>query len=356
MLKMTEENTFIAALAGAFPRSPFQKNALLESDAELITLPGGNLIAVTTDGLSEELTTGLYADPYLAGWMVITVNLSDLAAVGARPVGCLVSEVLPADCPDDFLNRLQSGIRDACRGSGTYILGGDTGSGDRLLLTGTAIGDFTGDRCVTRIGCRPGDLLYSTNLLGLGNAFALERLCGPPEGGGRPVCSYQPVARIREGPALPGCATSCMDTSDGVLATLDQLARLNHVGFEINSDWTSTLHPDAVRLARNAGIPLWLLLGGQHGEFELLFTVPPRMERDLMLRADTGGWRPLRLGIVLEEEVIRLPLNGRFVRMDTARLRNCAFRMSGNVRQYLNDLLAIDEEIQEGVPNAYAQF
>jgi thiamine-monophosphate kinase len=346
MLTPALEDQFVVKLAAGFARSPLQVNSLGRSDAELIRLPGGGCLAVTTDAISEEVTAGLYDDPWLAGWMVVTANLSDLAAVGAEPVGCLVAEILPSTATDEFVTRLQQGIGDAAAAAGTFILGGDTGSGANLHLAGTAVGFCPQGEMLTRSGIRPGDLLYTTGLLGAGNGF----VCGKFLGNGPAELSplYKPVPRLKEGRALHGFASACMDTSDGVMSTLDQLARINGVGFEIDPGWIYSLRREAVSVVRGAGIPAWLLLAGDHGEYELLFTVPSEKERDMLLHASKNGWEPLRLGKALEENVIRMPLDGRFVRIETTRIRNSAFRISGGVRGYIEKLLAIDREMKEG--------
>src|SRR3990170_7954855 len=109
-------------MARGFPRSPLQYNKLQESDSELVRLPGGNsLLAVTTDGVVEEIESGLYDDPYLIGWMTVIVNASDLAAVGAEPLGILINENLPQDLASEFTAELQRGIRDACAAAGLYV-------------------------------------------------------------------------------------------------------------------------------------------------------------------------------------------------------------------------------------------
>ena len=87
------ESMIIEGFTTHFHVPPHRVNGVHEADAELVD-PGamnGHLLAVTTDGVIEEISSGLYDDPYLMGWMLATVNLSDLAAVGADPMGLLVS-------------------------------------------------------------------------------------------------------------------------------------------------------------------------------------------------------------------------------------------------------------------------
>ncbi len=344
MMNQISENSLLGKLTDQFQRSPRQMNRLNESDAEILELPenAGQVLAITTDSIVEEIALGLYDDPYLIGWMAVMVNMSDLAAVGARPLGILVSEVLPGSYPDSSLGALQRGIQDACAACQTYVLGGDTNFGTHLMLTGTALGTTDGSRTLSRIGCKPGDALYTTGILGSGNAFALAQVTKNGK------TSFQPYARLMEGKILPGIASACMDTSDGVIATLDQLMRLNGAGFEIDKDWENKLHPQSKELAEAFGIPSWLLLAGQHGEFELLFTIPPNRESFLHDAAKKAGWTPLRLGRAVEEPSISLPLYGRRVDLDTQRIRNLAFQSDGDVGVYIKSLLEIDDEIQKG--------
>ena len=338
------EIRLIEQMTRDFQRSSLQLNTLQSSDAEIIRLAAGGetLIAVTTDSIAEEIAVGLYKDYYLAGWMTVMANVSDLAAVGAQPIGLVVSEILPHTIGSDSLADLQRGLSDACSACSTYILGGDTNFGQSLILTGCAVGMFPGGRYLSRAGCREGDILYATGLLGAGNAFAASLLLANARS------EFRPTARCKEGQALCGLATSCMDTSDGVLATLDQLMRVNNIGFELNGEWPEVLTPRAREISCNYGFPPWFMLAGHHGEFELLFTVPQEREDELMSRATEIAWEPVRLGNVIKRSECLLPLNGEMRVIDTQRIRNISFHTDGNICEYLNELRTIDNELQKG--------
>jgi thiamine-monophosphate kinase len=119
-------------------------------------------LALTTDSIAEQISFGLYADPYLIGWMTAMGNLSDLAAVGANPLGLLIAKILPPDCDDEFLVMLQRGIQEGCDACGTFVHGGDSNKGPQLVLTGTAVGVFSNRKWLSRIGIRSGEWIYST--------------------------------------------------------------------------------------------------------------------------------------------------------------------------------------------------
>jgi len=333
----SHEIGLIDRLIAGLPRSPAQLNRVHESDAELLRMQDGSVLAVTTDGVVEEIAAGLYADPFLAGWMSVAVNASDLAAVGAAPLGIVVCETLPHGADEALLAAVQRGIGESAAAHSLPVLGGDTNIGTELQLVGTALGLLPQGTPLTRLGCRPGERLYATGPLGLGSAFAFARL---QQTGREPP--FRPQARLAAGQALRGVASACMDTSDGAIATLDELGRLNGVGFRLTTAVEAMLHPAALALAAQAMLPPWLLLAGPHGEFELLFTVPADRGEALERAAAAGGFTPLPLGEVRPESGIELDdLRGSRV-LDGGRIRNLFEDSRGDVGRYVGALLAMD--------------
>lgn len=317
MIDDVKENKLLGALARGFARSPRQVNALHESDAELVRLPGMDaLLAVTVDAIEEEIELGLYADPFLIGWMAVTVAVSDLAAVGADPLGVLVVEALPPDLEDTARDQLQQGIEAACTAYDAPVLGGDTNSASPLHVAGVAVGLVPSDAFLTRLGARPGHALCTTGPLGSGSAFAALRRLGRT-----PSFSFRPCARLDAGRRLRGRAACCMDTSDGALATIDQLMRLNDVGFRLHGpdDW---LHPAAREVAQQLDVLPWMMLAGLHGEFELLFCLPDDALPALQAAAAEDGWAPLRIGTVIETPRIELDTGDGVLDLDTGAIRD----------------------------------
>jgi thiamine-monophosphate kinase len=351
MMATIIENALIERLAAGLPRSPQQLNGLRESDAELIQLPGTNVVlALTTDGVVEEIEVGLYDDPYLIGWMTVMVNASDLAAVGAEPLGVLLNQTLAPDLDDEFVARLQAGVRDACTACSLAVLGGDTNFSDRLQMTATAIGTVTVGRPLTRRGCRPGERLFASGPLGLGSAYALLKLSGDPRAAGASV-EYQPAARLSEGRLLRRFASSCMDTSDGVIPTLDELMGLNGVGFTLESPVEELLHPGAAAASTATGTPPWMMLAGPHGEFELLFTVPAERCDAFVEAAAAIGWWPLEIGAVTSRAGLQIATEAGPAPLDTARVRNLFLEVDGDVEAYVAGLTRIDATLR---PPSYA--
>jgi len=339
LIDVIKENRYISGLVKGFERSHLQLNVLHESDAELIRLPGQNLImAITTDSICEEIERGMYTDPYLMGFMVVTINVSDLAAVGAHPVGLMLSETLKHNLSVDFLTQLQQGISDACRKYKISILGGDTNFSSRIQIGATAIGCIHTGKPITRKGCNVGDRVFCTGLLGMGNAYALEKLIPKVES----TLSYMPVARIEEGIIISKYASSCIDTSDGCIAALDQLMRVNGLGLTIKTPVSGYIDPAARSLCERNDIPEWFMLAGPHGEFELIFTVPPGNVEALIMDAQATGWKPLYLGSVVEEQAIILNVNNNMQQFDTERIRNLFYNGNYDIHYYLSELMNIE--------------
>lgn len=346
MTTTIHELAMIESLTRHFTRSPRQLNGLQESDAELLRLGNELILAVTTDTIAEEITAGLYADPWLAGWMTVMANLSDIAAVGAEPLGILIAETFPGGTDPMAISRIQEGIHDACTACGTWVLGGDTNTGDRLQLTGTAVGVISGGAALTRRGIRPDDGIYCTGPLGGGNAFAAAVLSGASE---RP--SFMPTARVHEGRALRSVATACMDTSDGLLATLDQLGRINNVGFELQPEWEAFLGTGALSCARAMGLPPWLFLAGPHGEFELVFAVPDPGSAGGGSALTIGGRACPRIGRATADDRIVLPGVGSFGASQRAAIRNLEPPDGGTINAYVAKLMDIAAPGQYSTPS-----
>jgi thiamine-monophosphate kinase len=269
------------------------------------------------------------------------VNMSDLAAVGATPVGVLISEIHPEFLDDSFRSKMHNGISDACKECSSYVIGGDTNFGKQLMISATAIGITKNKMFNTRTGCKPGDVLYTTGKLGIGNAYALTQLA-------ETECQieYKPVAKLKAGKSIWGIASSCIDTSDGAIAALDQIMRLNDVGIKMDSDWIGKLDNNSKSIIYESGLPLWFLLAGQHGEFELIFTVPAEKESILENISSQHSLHFLRIGEIQSKEGFYLNINDKLVQLPTERIRNIASRKNFNLNSYLKSLLEIDSSLQ----------
>jgi thiamine-monophosphate kinase len=239
-----------------------------------------NCWIVTTDMLLEEID-------FRRSWMTaaqlghksLAVNLSDLAAMGARPRFFTVALALPADVGEDWIAEFYRGNARLARRHGIELIGGDLSrSPQGIQITITAIGESPRTRLAFRSGGRPGDLLYVTGILGQAaaglNLFLRDRLHGQSLAERRALKSHRtPEPRCREGLWLAhnGFARCMMDLSDGLSMDLPRLCTASGTGAEICGDRLPVFR-DAARWAAD---PMQLALHGGE-DFELLFAVSPR--------------------------------------------------------------------------------
>jgi thiamine-monophosphate kinase len=310
-LEEIAENAAINRWADRFRRAAAQVNRTHEADAEIYADPSfpGHYLAVTIDTVAEEISAGLYRDPFTMGWVCIMASLSDLAAVGAVPLGLVISTTVEQSRPADFIDRIARGMEEAARASSTFILGGDTNSGPSVALTSCAVGLVPREELLMRSGMHAGETVFATGPMGSGNALGLVRLAGLPEAI-YPEERYRPAARLDFGRMIRRYASWAMDTSDGLLSTLDQLMRINGRGFVIDAPWGSMVEPAALDLCVKTRTPEWMMLAGPHGEFELVFAVGSDRLDAFRRDAEAIAFGPIVLGTVQEKQALTLAVPG----------------------------------------------
>lgn len=332
---MVNEFAFIQAMQNNRLKSPNQINACWQADCELVRLPGfDKILAVTTDGLSEELETFLYDDPFHIGWMLVTINASDLAAVAASPLGLLVNMTLPQNnslLTHSYIEQLQQGIQHACLHYNLPLLGGDTNFANHYQLSATAMGLC--DKPLTRMGAQAGDLLCASGYLGRGNLYAFKRLMTK-----EPVAykTFMPEAPLQFAQIIAPYARSCMDISDGLMESLECLADLNRVGFRLDKAH-NYLAQESFASAEQHGIPAELFLCGHHGDFELLFTIPSNDWEDLLAVSAKAGYKPLIIGQVTEQQNIQI--GDYYFKMNT--FRKAWEDYGSDINHYFNALMSL---------------
>jgi thiamine-monophosphate kinase len=267
----------------------------LTDDAAVLAPTPGHEIVLTKDALVAGVHF-LPDDPAdTVAQKLLRVNLSDLAAMGARPVGHLLVIARPADLGEAWVEGFCRGLASDQAIFGSGLLGGDTVSTPGpLTLSLTAVGEVPAGSALRRNGARAGDDLWVSGTLGDG-ALGLRILTGEldaaPEAAAVLIERYRvPSPRVALGVALRGLASSAIDVSDGLLADLGHILEASAVGAEIEAA--------ALPLSEAArGLPgadEAALAGGD--DYELLFTaasdrrsVIETLGRDLELRLSRIG-------------------------------------------------------------------
>jgi thiamine-monophosphate kinase len=263
----------------------------LRDDAAVFAPPPGRDLVLTADAMVGGVHF-LPDDPAdLVGRKLLRVNLSDLAAKGATPLGYLMTVSAPRDTPDAWFAGFAAGLAQDQKAFGVTLLGGDTTSTPGpISLSLTIIGHVATGCAVHRWGAQPGDGIWVTGTIGdgaLGLAVARGRLQDPS---GHLLSRYR-LPQPRVGLAIAGIASAGLDVSDGLVQDLGHLCRASGLTAEIDAALVPLSAP-----ARQAG-PEWLatcLTGGD--DYELLLAVPPDHETALRNAAQAVGMAVTRIG------------------------------------------------------------
>lgn len=263
----------------------------LGDDAALLAPPPGRELVLTVDAMIGGVHFLPDDPPALVGRKLLRVNLSDLAAKGAVPLGYLMTVAAPRHTPDHWFAGFAAGLAQDQALFGATLLGGDTTSTPGpVALSLTALGHVAPGTMVRRAGAQPGDGVWVTGSIGdgaLGLAVAQGRLA---DASGHLLQRYR-LPQPRVGLAIAGIASAGMDISDGLVQDLGHLCRAGGLAAEIEVERLPL--SDA---ARQAG-PEWLptiLSGGD--DYELLLAVPPPQEAALQRAAQDAGCPVTRIG------------------------------------------------------------
>ncbi len=293
-LREVGERKLLERVRRLFPPAPWVEVGVGDDGAVLRW--GKERVVVCSDMLtsSRDLPPGL--DLFYLGWKAVVSSLSDLAAMGARPLALLFSLGLPPDLEEGRANRLLRGIERASSLHGVPVVGGDFSGCEEVVVGGTGIG--RAKRVMLRKGASPGELLALTGEVGNAGA-GLEVLRRRRKGHERLVRSFlQPRARVREGERLvERGATSALDLSDGLARGLWRLAEESGVKLRVDPS-SLPLSLPLTRFCREEGLsPLdFALYGGE--DFELLFTLPPERWQGVRKALEGVGCRARLIGRV----------------------------------------------------------
>jgi thiamine-monophosphate kinase len=264
----------------------------LADDAAILTPPPGRELVLSADAMVAGVHFLPDDPPETVGRKLLRVNLSDLAAKGAVPVGYLMTVSTPRDTPDAWFAGFAAGLALDQAAYGVTLLGGDTTSTPGpITLSLTIIGHAAPGTVVLRSGARPGDEIWVTGTIGdgaLGLQVALGKLA---DRDGYLLDRYR-LPQPRVGLALAGIASAAMDVSDGLVQDLGHLCRAGNVAAEIEAARVPL--SDA---ARAAG-PAWFetcLTGGD--DYELVLAVPAHRRAALLAEAGRAGFKVDRIGV-----------------------------------------------------------
>ena len=243
-------------------------------DAALLDSPAGCDLVAAIDTIVDGVHFPHGCPAASVGHRVLAVNLSDLAAMGAKPAWALLALTLP-HIDEDWLAEFAAGFSDLARAHDVALVGGDTTSGP-LCASIQILGHVPRGQALLRSGARPGDLVFVSGSPGdaaAGLAVEQGRLKADPD-----ATAYLrkrflfPTPRMALGKSLRGFASACIDISDGLLGDVGKLAQASSCGVELDYEHL----PVSESLVEAVGDPRareLALTGGD--DYELCFTVSP---------------------------------------------------------------------------------
>jgi thiamine-monophosphate kinase len=263
--------TYFAPLAGPEGRG-------LTDDAAVLAPPPGRALILTVDQMLEGVHFLSQDDPALIARKLLRRSLSDLAAMGAAPLGYLLTTALPPDIGEDWLAAFSHGLAMDQAEYGFTLFGGDSSSAPRhISLTATLIGHTAPGAALGRNGAKPGDDIFVTGTIG-DAAIGLRARLGTLQNVPDALVQRSLLPTPRLGLPLAGIANAAIDVSDGLLQDLGHLCA--------GAGLAATIHAALVPASPEAAaygpdfLPARLTDGD---DYELILAVPPALRTDMRL-------------------------------------------------------------------------
>jgi thiamine-monophosphate kinase len=288
----------------------FCPTEIVGDDAALLSLAPEHCLVVTTDMLVDQVHfSDRTTHPTDVGWRAAAANLSDLAAMGATPLGITVSLGLPGSLPITWVEDLYRGLVDCLSRYNTAIVGGDVCRSTITTVSITAFGQVHPTRTLKRAHAKPGYAILVTGVHGASRA-GLELLLHPEKGQhldtkirDRLIHAHQrPCPRLDVLPVLwevmgvgdwelgigepGGVEIAAMDSSDGLADAVIQICRASQVGAKLERD-RLPIPEGLTSLVSEAEAIDWVLYGGE--DFELVLCLPPDIAQTLVQRLGAGA-------------------------------------------------------------------
>jgi thiamine-monophosphate kinase len=261
--------------------------------------------------------------PELVARKLLRVNLSDLAAMGARPLHYLLTTALPAACGADWVAAFARGLDEDQRRFQVSLLGGDSvATPGPAALSLTAIGEVAAGMEIRRSGALVDDLVWVSGTIGdayLGLAVlrgAYRHLA--PEHRAELIRRFRiPEPRVELGPRLAGLAHAMIDVSDGLLADLGHICETSNVAARVDVE-TLPLSPAAKEVVdQRMDLRVSLAAGGD--DYELLFTAPASATKAIEELSSILGLPITMIGLIERGKGVRLvDSDGRAIPVDHA--------------------------------------
>lgn len=297
------ERKIIDLISGSLDKMP---NTPLPfgDDASAVNIGHNKIAVLNMDMLVKKTDVPPTMNLWQAARKAVIMNISDLAAKGAKPLVLLSSIGVPPDLKKTELEQIGKGLNAGAREYDTYIIGGDTNEASDLIISCMAFGICNKNHVIKRTGAKPGEYLAVTGSFGKtasGLKILMDGLSAPQTKRILINSVLMPNARVKEGIALAQsmAVTASIDSSDGLACSLHELSRASNVGFCIDNlpispevkIFTNFHDFDPVELA---------LYGGE--EYELIVTIKPSLWNKAEKAVHAVGGTLTKIGIVTKKK------------------------------------------------------
>jgi thiamine-monophosphate kinase len=264
-------------------------------DAALIQVSAGHQLVVSTDMSVAGIHFFLNAQAFDIGWKSLAVNVSDMAAMGAKPRWATLALALP-EANEAWLKDFAEGFFACADAFNIALIGGDTTHGP-LNISVTIMGEVAIGQALLRSAAQEGDDIWVSGVLGkaaMGLQFILEALeLTSLEQETCLQALHRPQPRVQLGLALSSLAHSCIDVSDGLLADLNHILQASKLGADIYLEDIASL-PTMVHRLHEPLLQQAILAGGD--DYELCFTAPVKNREAILALSDRLGLPLSRIG------------------------------------------------------------
>jgi thiamine-monophosphate kinase len=282
-LKDIGERTFLSQISNLIDTPVLSFN----EDASTFPLSTEDILVINADMLVNKTDVLPGMKPEQIGMKAVTMSVSDLIAKNSKPLGCLASIGFPSDLLVSEAKEIIRGIKDQCNKYGILYLGGDLNEADDIVIDIVSFGICKKEEILPRKGAKNGDLIFSTGLFGLtslGFRKLLHNKQVPDELNEKILsATLEPEAKIEYLDLFKEVQIGiCMDSSDGLLVTLKEISDANNMGVDVTK---APIPSTVASFANDEDLnPLDLAFKGGE-EFELIFSVDPKQEQELLKQA-----------------------------------------------------------------------
>lgn len=287
----------------------------LNDDAAILELTEGMCIVLCIDMINEGIDFHKNTDPFCIGFTAVSVVVSDIIAMGAKPVAVGMAWGVPNDTSTSKIKKIARGIENSLANYQIPFIAGDFNSCSELTLSSMGVGVVKKNNLIRRKGAKVGDPVAVTGQLGGYTAgYYLEKF--PHEKWKNLTQNevtqlrrrfHKPRAKVNESQEMVnvGGVTSMIDLSDGLLRALNWISSLNDVGIMVE-EYNIPYVPAAVKFARELKRDTTeFLLSGEGGSYELMITCDPNSFMKLKQAVESVGNTLTRIGTVTKKKGVR---------------------------------------------------